>query len=406
MVCVPSMSANSNRSPATALIINHTKAAVNDQMIRCMKALISGSIFKEQLGGRLVRFDLFLYTMFKSTVFDSLHFISTLTFRKLANGILVWLSYQLSRFTGRLIHWGAPLSLSIEPTTACNLGCPECPSGLRSFTRSTGSMKIDLAKQIIYAQRKQLMYLGFYFQGEPYLNKDLIEMIAYASSLNIYTGTSTNGHFLTDELAKRTVESGLSRLIISVDGPTAASYATYRKGGDFNEVVEGIQRIMAWKKKLKRRTPYVVIQCVVFRHNEHELDEMRKLALQLHVDALWFKSAQVYDYQNDPHGLIPEKEQYRRYTMHQEGIRPLNADHTHCWRMWHGNVVTWDGKVVPCCFDKDAQHQLGDVRDMSMQEIWQGHPYRSFRKQLMKSRKNVNICANCSEGLCVRLEKS
>jgi radical SAM protein with 4Fe4S-binding SPASM domain len=406
MVCVPSMSANSNRRPATALIINQTNAAVSDHMMRCMNALISGSIIIQQLGWRLVRFGLLLYTMFKSTLFDSLHFLSTLTFEKLVNALRVWLSYWVSRLTGQPIYWGAPLSLSIEPTTACNLGCPECPSGLKSFSRSTGSMRIEFAKQVIHAQRKQLMYLGFYFQGEPFLNKDLLDMVAYAASLKIYTGTSTNGHFLSDEIAKKTVESGLSRLIISIDGSTEETYSAYRKGGNFSAVLEGTKRIMKWKRELKSSTPYVVIQCVVFRHNEHQLNEMRKLAKELKVDAIWFKSAQVYDYQNDPNSLIPENQHYSRYPIHDNARRPKNADHPYCWRMWHGNVVTWDGKVVPCCFDKDARHPMGDLYSNSMQEIWQAEPYRLFRKQLMKSRKNIDICTNCSEGLCVRLEKS
>jgi radical SAM protein with 4Fe4S-binding SPASM domain len=57
--------------------------------------------------------------------------------------------------------------------------------------------------------------------------------------------------------------------------------------------------------------------------------------------------------------------------------------------------------VVPCCFDKDASHKLGDLKDQSFKEIWQNDNYKKFRKDIMTSRKNIDICANCSEGVSV-----
>jgi radical SAM protein with 4Fe4S-binding SPASM domain len=69
--------------------------------------------------------------------------------------------------------------------------------------------------------------------------------------------------------------------------------------------------------------------------------------------------------------------------------------------MWHSNVVTWDGKVLPCCFDKDAQHQLGDLNHDEMAKVWESKNYDEFRKELMRSRKNIDICSNCSEGIKV-----
>ncbi|MEO6819738.1 MAG: SPASM domain-containing protein, partial [Ginsengibacter sp.] len=69
--------------------------------------------------------------------------------------------------------------------------------------------------------------------------------------------------------------------------------------------------------------------------------------------------------------------------------------------LWHANVITWDGMVVPCCFDKDAQHRLGDLKNQSFKEIWHNEKYKHFRSELMDSRKNIDICANCSEGASV-----
>ncbi|MFH1159542.1 MAG: SPASM domain-containing protein [bacterium] len=65
--------------------------------------------------------------------------------------------------------------------------------------------------------------------------------------------------------------------------------------------------------------------------------------------------------------------------------------------MWSGCVITWDGLVVPCCFDKDADHCLGDLKTQSFQDIWRGEKYREFRKRIFTERKSVDICRNCTQ---------
>jgi radical SAM protein with 4Fe4S-binding SPASM domain len=66
--------------------------------------------------------------------------------------------------------------------------------------------------------------------------------------------------------------------------------------------------------------------------------------------------------------------------------------------MWHSAVITWDGRVVPCCFDKDAQHQMGSLQEKSFTDIWQNETYRNFRASILKGRSNIDICRNCTEG--------
>src|SRR5215211_8863958 len=143
---------------------------------------------------------------------DSLNFVSKLSLRRAWNAAKVFSSFQLSRLLKRPVQWGYPISISFEPTTSCNLRCPECPSGLRAFTRPTGMLQKNFFKDTIDQLANELLYLVFYFQGEPYLNPDFLEMVKYASSRKIYTATSTNAHYLTEKNAKRTIESGLDRL--------------------------------------------------------------------------------------------------------------------------------------------------------------------------------------------------
>ena len=151
---------------------------------------------------------------------DSIRFTKKLTANKALNFSKLFTSYRISKFKGIANHKGLPMTISIEPTTACNLRCPECPSGLRSFTRPTGNLKSDFFRNLIDQTYWHLCYLIFYFQGEPYINPEFLEMVQYAHRRNIYTITSTNAHFLSDENARKTVESGLDRLIISLDGTT------------------------------------------------------------------------------------------------------------------------------------------------------------------------------------------
>lgn len=333
---------------------------------------------------------------------DNLNFITKLTVRRLWNACKVHASFHISRWINRPVIWGYPMSMSIEPTTACNLSCPECPSGLKSFTRATGTIRQDHFRETIDAVYKDLVFLNFYFQGEPYLHKGFLDMVQYASDKGIYTATSTNAHFLDDAAAQKTITSGLDRLIISLDGTTQEVYEQYRRGGNLNKVLDGAKNIVRWKKSMRSKTPMVVFQFLVVKPNQHQLEDAKKMAREIGVDDIWFKSAQVYDYQTDPNALITDIDQYSRYKKNHAGETvPKNKLQNHCWKMWQSNVVTWDGKVVPCCFDKDAEHVLGDLKQKSMKEIWDGKEYNEFRASLMKSRKNIDICANCSEGLTV-----
>ncbi len=329
---------------------------------------------------------------------DSIHFLSTLTIHKMYNASKLLVSFYLMRWFGSLRIMGRPMTLSIEPTTACNLRCPECPSGLRSFTRPTGKLQGDFFRQMINQSYKDLMYLIFYFQGEPYLNPDFLDMVRYASDHNIYTITSTNGHFLNDLNAKETVQSGLNRLIISIDGTSQATYEQYRKEGTLDTVLQGAKNVVKWKKKLKSTTPHIIFQYLVVKPNEHQIEEVQDLANEIGVDQVVYKTAQIYDYKNG-NTLIPENEEYSRYIKNEQGQYELKYDiKDECWKMWHSAVITWDGKMIPCCFDKDAKHVMGDMRHADIKSIWHSEAYSLFRQQLISGRDQIEICTNCSEG--------
>ncbi len=331
-------------------------------------------------------------------VHDAMNIASKMTWKRATNAIRIVQSYRASRRNRQPRINGLPVSISIEPTTSCNLRCPECPSGLRSFTRPTGMLESRMFTRLIDELAPTLTYLTFYFQGEPYLNPEFLNMVGYASEKGIYTATSTNAHYLNARNAQRTIKSGLDRLIISIDGTTQQSYESYRIGGTLEKVIEGTRNVMDAKKALRSRTPHVVFQFLVTGQNEHEIPDVFRLGRQLGVDQVVLKTAQIYDYQSGS-PLIPKQDRYARYRQNPDGswsIKNKLADH--CWKMWHSCVVTWDGKIVPCCFDKDAHFVMGDLRQNSFAEIWKGDRYDQFRHSLLKSRSEIEMCRNCTEG--------
>jgi radical SAM protein with 4Fe4S-binding SPASM domain len=223
-------------------------------------------------------------------------------------------------------------------------------------------------------------------------------MVQYAAKRKIYTATSTNAHYLNENAARKTIESGLDRLIISLDGTTQETYQQYRKGGKIEKVIEGTKNVIRLKKEMKSRTPHVIFQFLVVKPNEHQIEEVKALADELGVDEVRFKTAQIYDYE-DGSPLIPTIDKYSRYAPKEDGTFGIkNKFIDHCWKMWHSCVITWDGTVVPCCFDKDAEYPMGNLQETSFVNLWKSNSYNTFRQSLIRSRSEIEMCKNCTEG--------
>lgn len=327
-----------------------------------------------------------------------------LTIYKIYNYLKLLWSYRISKLLKKGHQTAMPFSISIEPTTSCNLRCPQCPSGLRQFTRPIGMLDPSFFNSFILQIKQHVHSVMFYFQGEPYLNTEFLNMVKKANENNLYTITSTNAHYLSDDNCKQTVLSGLDEIIISIDGVTQEVYEQYRVGGKLDKALEGAASIIKWKKQLNSKTPYVVFQFVAFRSNEHQVNDIKKLGKEMGADKVRIKTAQIYDFENSEN-LIPTNDSLSRYRKNKIGKWEIkNPLLNQCWRMWQGCVVTWDGKIVPCCFDKDAKYQLGDLKQNNFKNIWYSEAYTGFRNKILKSRKEIDICTNCTEGTKVWAE--
>lgn len=323
-----------------------------------------------------------------------------ITPKRIWNATKVVTSYALSNLAKRDIRLGKPFVLMVEPTNICNLKCPLCPSGNGEMTRPRGTMELAHFEKVIKEQADHLFLLMLWNQGEPFINKQLTDMIRIATDHNIPTLTSTNVHYIKSlETAEDIVNSGLSEIIVSLDGVTAESYKQYRVGGNFERVLEGIRFLVQAKEKLKTTNPVIHLQFIIMKHNEHEIEAARALSKELGVDRLSLKTAQVYT-ENEADTFLPKDENLSRYDYGSETLSTKSKITNTCRHLWYSTVINWDGAVSPCCFDKDVHYGLGHAGNgQAFDEIWKGESYTNFRNAILSDRASVPICNNCSEGI-------
>ncbi|MDZ7317186.1 MAG: radical SAM protein [candidate division KSB1 bacterium] len=324
--------------------------------------------------------------------------LRALTLRRIWNAAVNSASFALSALLRRPIVWGMPVIINIEPTNLCNLRCPLCTTGSGQMQRPRGKLNFELYRRLIDELAPRAIYVTLYHQGEPYLHPLFNRMVAYAKSKGLYVTTSSNGHYFTAETAEDVVRSGLDSMIISLDGVSQESYARYRVGGDLSKVLDGIRCLTAAKKRLHSRTPYLFVQFLVMRHNESEIPAMKQLATELGVDRLLIKTTQVGNAKEAVEWL-PEDEEYRRYRL-DDGRLEVKRGKGVCPRPWLTTLMDWDGVVVPCCFDKNAEHPFGNLNAVaSFRELWHNQAYRNFRRQILRSRPAIDICRTCNYGI-------
>ncbi len=286
--------------------------------------------------------------------------------------------------------------LSVEPANFCNLHCPECPIGRAVNVNKRAVLPLELYDNVLSELSSTLHTVMLFFQGEPLLSGDLCEMIVRAKRHKLYVVVSTNAQILTSELAKKIVQSGLDKIIVSVDGLSQESYEQYRIGGSLQKVLDGIAYLQMWKKRLGLKTLCIELQCLRLKSNEHEWALFKERYKSLGADKLVFKTAQFYGFEHG-NSLMPTNSKYARYKQGNNGLWQLKTKlHDRCFRLWAGAVIDVQGNVRPCCFDKNADHIFGNITQESFINVWRSARANSFRKAVLRSRKSIEICQNCT----------
>lgn len=219
-------------------------------------------------------------------------------------------------------------------------------------------------------------------------------MIALAHQAGLYTIVSTNAQSLTPILAKQLVASGLSRIIVSIDGMSEASYNAYRVGGSLHKALDGLTYLRQAKNEIGAPI-HIELQCLRLRSNEHEWAAMKSHYRVMGADSLTFKTAQFYKYEKG-NPLMPSNERYSRYTRLSDGTYRLKHRHIHaCHRLWTGAVITTTGELLPCCMDKAAQYSFGNVFESFFEQCYHSPAADHFRAHLLSTHFDLPICQNC-----------
>ena len=258
--------------------------------------------------------------------------------------------------------------------------------------RPRGTADMDLYRKFITDNRETLIDIILHFQGEPLMYKQLGEMIAVARQNRIYTMFSTNGQLLAQNI-DIIRNARPDRIIVSLDGLSDETYTKYRVGGKVQNVLNGLEKLSQLPAKER---PFIELQFLVFSHNEHEIPELKILKKKYRIDKITLKSAQIYE--KSQVDFLPENKNFSRYEVSENGNFKLkNGLKNQCKRLIFGTVVCFDGRVVPCCFDKDADHELGSIANQSLHEIRNSKKYIDFVNKVFSNRNEISICNNCTE---------
>jgi len=320
-----------------------------------------------------------------------------LTKSRCINALRCYASYALSWFGSvHILHH--PLFVSVEPASVCQLRCPECPVGMSKNTHKDQRPFIspEVWQRVLQQTATYAHTMQFYFQGEPLLNRDLPRMISEAHQAGLYTIVSTNAQAMTPELAEALVRSGLNRIIISMDGLTQDTYSAYRIGGDLQKCKDALRWLHEAKQKhsslLRRASLIIELQCLRLKSNEHEWKNLRQTYRSLGADRLVFKSAQLYNYA-DGHPLIPSDPRYSRYLQGKDGHYHRRHLGKTCLRVWSGVVVTTEGEVLPCCYDKEHRFSYGNIMNAPIGDLFRSPKAVAFRRAALH--QQPSICKEC-----------
>ncbi len=259
------------------------------------------------------------------------------------------------------------------------------------MSRPKAFLDFELYQRVIDEVRPQTV--RFWHIGEPFLHPQIFEMFRYAADRGAITHVSTNGFvFYKPENVSKLLDSGLHKLILSLDGIDAETFNHYRVGVDFTKVIQGLRYLL-------QHRPFdleIIWQFIVMRHNEHQIEQARAIARQLGIQfSLKTVSLDMLPEQADPESYLPTDQQYSRYEWQDNALTLKSVSGT-CYFVNTTLMINADGSVIPCAFDAQGILNLGDAKTQTISEIWNGDVMQELRQRLEYERKSLNPCNKCS----------
>jgi MoaA/NifB/PqqE/SkfB family radical SAM enzyme len=327
---------------------------------------------------------------------------------------------QNARVMGNLItyhtqKWGKisahnPITAQIEPTLRCNLACRMCVR--TELGVPLGEMSFETFKSII-DKLDTIVKIHLQGQGEPFLARDLFQMIDYAASKGIVVNLTSNATLFTEKIVERICQSQINKMILSVDSTEKETYESIRKLAKFDIVIAGIKRLTAKRKETGAKFK-LAIAAVVMKKNMQEIPKFVQFARELGVEQLEFQDLQEKDdylekYEKTGFSkdevVVPYKEQIKKLISEARaagkkfGINVAYDDEndSKCIWPWRSIYLNWQGRVTPCCVILEP-HKFGDMNlaEQSLNEIWNGAYYQALRDGLLnKDTPMFKLCEGC-----------
>lgn len=304
------------------------------------------------------------------------------------------LNYRLIEFQKKrksTIVFGYPYWLTIDPTNICNLECRFCPTGQRRGVRPNSMLSFRNFKKIIDKLGPYLLHIDFCNWGEPFLNKEIFNMITYAKKFGPSIKVDTNFNIdLTNQNARDLINSGIDKIIVSLDGASQETYEIYRKNGNLKKVIDNVNIIAQEKKKLNKQNPHMHWQFLVFKHNDHEMETANKMWKEYGFDSIGFTAPFCSE------DWVSSKEEFNRYIVKDGNVEFKPVENVCNW-LWDGITINADGSVSPCCSVEEKKDDFDNFFSKPFFFLWNNKNYRIARKYVkdrLKPKKD-NICTIC-----------
>lgn len=268
-----------------------------------------------------------------------------------------------------------PDHVDIEISSTCNMKCPMCYTITYEFKKDVKKqfMDFNLFKNII----NECVRFGTYsirlsLRGEPFLNRNVIEMIKYAKDSGIKEVSSlTNNLALTSEVFEKAMEAGLDWLTISFDG-LGKTYEWIRKPARFEDSYGKIKEYKRIKDRVNSRKPVIKVQTVwpAIKDNARKYLE----AFEPYVDDIAINP--LVDYLHKDEDII-------------------YVDNFVCPVLYQRMVISSDGVVLLCSNDEFCLHPVGDANNETLYSIWHGEKMTEARK-IHRGHKGVELLKPCN----------
>lgn len=310
----------------------------------------------------------------------------------------------MKRLPSSLLSMPAPYNVIVEPASGCNFRCPLCYQD--TMKRKHGLMTYENFKGFVDDVKGFVKRISLDFAGEPTLNPRVFDMIKYAEENDIECLVMTNCSLL-HRCIDNIFDSKLTTLYLALDGMTKATYQKYRVGGDFDQVKNSIIRLC--KEKIKRKTTYpkLVLQFIVMKHNEHEVNKLLEFAQKNKINEVHLKSCgltsetakttggakeSLFELKELAKQYLPKNKKFLRY---DKTFNPSKGKQSHICQWLLQSVILWNGGVVTCCVDYEGLQKIGNVFDgkTTFTDLWNSEKYKKIRKMILN--RQLPLCKTC-----------